>query len=221
VKSRGRRGVLLAAWAVLGLAACSSPPRSVIIFCAGDSLTEQGYPRHLARLLSQSGIRARVRNYGRSGYTSGEYLKFLEASRAHLETERPDFILLQLGTNDVRLDGDRTSTEDFEGQLRRIIGIFFEFKTRWNGTPRILLASIPPVPEDTGFPFSAESAVRVRKEINPVIKRLSLELRLPLVDNFTAFRDRPLLLKDVHPTEEGYRQMAVNWQAGLAPYLAR
>jgi lysophospholipase L1-like esterase len=105
--------------------------------------------------------------------------------------------------------------------MRRIIGIFSGFKTRRNKRPQILLASIPPVPEDTGFPFSAESTVRVTDEINPIIKRLSLELRLPLVDNFTVFRDKPGLLKDVHPTEEGYRLMAANWQAGLRPFLDR
>jgi len=201
------------------LAGCSSPPRSVIILCAGDSLTEQGYPKHLGRLLEQSGIRTRMGNYGRSGFTSGEYLRFLESRRTDLEKEHPDYILLQLGTNDVRLDGDRTSREAFEDHMRRIIGIFSGFKTRRNNRPKILLASIPPVPEDTGFPFSPESTVRVTDEINPIIKRLSLELRLPLVDNFTAFHDKPGLLKDVHPTEEGYRLMAANWQAGLKPFL--
>jgi lysophospholipase L1-like esterase len=214
-------GIFCFAWAALALTACSSPPRSIIILCAGDSLTEQGYPRHLTRLLNQSGVRARVCNYGRSGFTSGEYLKFLEARRAKMETERPDFILLQLGTNDVRRDGDRTPIEAFKNNMRRIIGIFSDFKTRWNHRPRILLASIPPVPEDTGFPFSPESAVRVREEINPVLKRLSIELRLPLIDNFTAFQDKPGLLKDVHPTEEGYRLMAANWQAALQPFLIR
>ena len=207
------------AWLALMLAACSTPPRNIIIFCAGDSLTEQGYPRYLARLLEQSGIRARVGNFGRSGFTSGEYLKFLEARRADLEKERPDYILIQLGTNDVRLDGDRTSREAFEEHMRRIIGIFSGFRTRWNGQPKILLASIPPVPEATGFPFSAESTARVVDEINPVLKRLSLELHLPLVDNFTPFRDKPGLLAGVHPTEEGYRLMAANWQAGLKPLL--
>ncbi|HEX9902661.1 MAG TPA: SGNH/GDSL hydrolase family protein [Acidobacteriota bacterium] len=221
MKGRKLRGAICLAWLALTLAACSSPPRSAIILCAGDSLTERGYPRHLTRLLNQSGVRVRVRNYGRSGFTSGEYLKFLEAGRAKLEAERPDFVLLQLGTNDVRLDGDRTPIEAFENHMRRIIGIFSGFRTRWNRRPRILLASIPPVPEDTGFPFSPESAVRVREEINPVLKRLSFELRLPLVDNFTLFRDSPRLLRDIHPTEEGYRLMAANWQAGLQPFLGR
>ncbi len=205
--------------AVLMLAACSSRPRSFIILCAGDSLTEQGYPSHLEKLLAQSGVRARVRNYGRSGFTSGEYLRFLEARRTSLEVEQPDFVLLQLGTNDVRLDGDHTPAEVFENNMRRIIGIFSDFRTRWSRRPLILLASIPPVPEETGFPFSPESSARVREEINPVMKRLSAELRLPLIDNFVLFRDRPGLLRDVHPTEEGYQRMAANWYAGLKPFL--
>jgi lysophospholipase L1-like esterase len=216
-----RRGLFCLGLAVFMLASCSSPPRNFIILCAGDSLTELGYPSYLAKLLTRSGVRARVRNYGRSGFTSGEYLRFLEARRNSLEAEQPDFILLQLGTNDVRLDGDHTPAAAFESNMRRIIGIFSDFRTRWGGRPLILLASIPPVPETTGFPFSPESSVRVREEINPFLNRLSAELRLPLVDNFILFRESPGLLRDVHPTGEGYQRMAANWYDGLKPFLVR
>ncbi|MGB9004538.1 MAG: SGNH/GDSL hydrolase family protein [Candidatus Aminicenantales bacterium] len=219
MKGGGLPGFVCLGLAVLMLAACSSRPRNFIILCAGDSLTEQGYPSHLEKLLAQSGVRARVRNYGRSGFTSGEYLRFLEGRRTSLEAEQPDFVLLQLGTNDVRLDGDHTPAEAFENNMRRIIGIFSDFRTRWGRRPLILLASIPPVPEEIGFPFSPESSARVREEINPFLNRLSAELRLPLIDNFVLFRDRPGLLRDVHPTEEGYQRIAANWYAGLKPFL--
>lgn len=54
--------------------ACSSPPPSYVILCAGDSITESGYPRFLNSLCKREGVRAKVFNYGKSGHTSGEYL---------------------------------------------------------------------------------------------------------------------------------------------------
>ncbi len=202
--------------------ACS-PPRTgnVIVLCAGDSLTELGYPRHLKRLLEMDGVRARVLNYGRSGNTSGEYLRFLEAARPRLEAERPDFILLQLGTNDVRLDGDRTGAAEFEDNMRRIIGIFSGFRNRSGAVSRLLLALVPPVPAGAEFPFSPESSARVEREINPLIRRLADERKLDLVDNYALFLDAPGLLTDVHPTNDGYRRLAANWHAALKPHLPR
>jgi len=213
--------VLLAAAA---LQVCRSPapgPGNVIVLCAGDSLTEWGYPRHLRRLLERDGVRARILNYGRSGNTSGEYLRFLEGAARRLEAGKPDFILLQLGTNDVRVDGDRTGTAEFMSNMRRIIGIFSGFRDRAGEAPRIFLALIPPVPPRIEFPFSPESSARVEKEINPALRRLAGELSVELVDNFMLFKDAPGLLPDVHPTSEGYRRLAASWHVALKPHLPR
>jgi lysophospholipase L1-like esterase len=194
---------------------CSSPPTSYIILCAGDSITEVGYPKFLRRILKKEGIRAKVLNQGRSGHTSGEYLRFLQERKTELAENRPDFILLQLGTNDVRTDHDNTSADKFYVNMKKIIQLFRDFETRSGENPHIILATIPPIPDGTPFPFASLSAKRVEQEINPLIQKLALEETLTLVDNFPVFLRSPHLLPDVHPSIEGYKEMAQNWYRAL------
>lgn len=200
---------------------CSSPPKRVVIFCAGDSLTDSAYPQDLHRLLARDGYRAQVLNFGRKGHTSGEYLRFLERQKGALGREMPDFILLQLGTNDIRLDGDMTDTPAFGRNMRAIIAIFRGFTNREGGQPRILVATIPPVPETVGDPFGPRSRERITREINPLIETLVREERLVLVDNYSLFLQAPGLLPDAHPSREGYRRLAENWYRALKPWLKR
>lgn len=220
---RGRAvlcGLFVSAAAVLA-PSCSKAQPGTIILCAGDSLTEQAYPRLLGRIARAEGLRARVLNYGRSGFTSGEYLRYLRKKNGSLAEERPDVILLQLGTNDVRADGDYTSAPDFERNMNAILDIFQDFRSRAGRAPVILLAAVPPVPEGSGFPFSAESPRRVREEINPLLKRIAQKRAIPLVDNYSLFLRSPGLLPGIHPSDEGYRELAANWYRALKPYLPR
>jgi lysophospholipase L1-like esterase len=204
---------------VLALAACSRGERSaggVIVLCVGDSITELGYSRYLAREFRKEGIRARVLNYGRSGNTSAEYLRWLRnGADRKLRRERPDFILVELGTNDVRMDGDRVSRVAFAENMRKIISILRGFRTRSGNRPAILVAAIPPIPEGTPYPFGPESIRRVDEEINPEIRKLCLEMGIPPVDNHALFSASPGLLPGVHPSPDGYRAMAANWAAAV------
>ncbi len=200
---------------------CQTHSPSFIILCAGDSLTEEGYPVHLRRLLQQQGIRARIHNRGRRGHNSTEYLAYLMAREDELRSLTPDFILLELGTNDVRLDGDQTSVDVFEKNMREIIGIFSRFRDRWGRSPRLFLALIPPIPPGVAYPFSQESNQRVEVEINPTISRLASEKGLVVVNHWAIFQVRPELLPDIHPNQEGYKAMAQAWAQALLPYLRR
>jgi lysophospholipase L1-like esterase len=200
--------------------ACSRSSRGVIILCAGDSLTDSEYPRHLQRLLGREGRRAKVLNFGRKGHTSGEYLRFLRKQGASMAREHPDFVLLQLGTNDVRADGDQTPSDTFGRNLEAIIGLFREFTNRRGEPARILLATIPPLPEAFSPPFGPGSRARVVEEINPLIRKIAAAERLPVVDNYSLFLRSPELLPEVHPTSEGYRLMARNWLESLRPLLS-
>jgi lysophospholipase L1-like esterase len=203
------------------LSSCRARPSGIIIFCAGDSITEGGYPRFLRGSLRSEGVKARVLNYGRSGYTSAEYLSFLKTNINTFRSEWPDIVLIELGTNDVREDGDRTSREEFEKNIREIVGIFKDLKTRSGERPEIFLAAIPPVPDDTPFPFGPGSSQRVTAEINPTIKAICTETQTVFVDNYSLFLGSPHLLPGVHPSSEGYRTMARNWQEAIKPHLAR
>jgi lysophospholipase L1-like esterase len=208
--------VLLLFWG----SGCGSAPKGVILFCAGDSITEYGYVSYLRKTLKKEGFRAKVLNYGRSGNTTGEYLRFLSEEKNGLKSVRPDFVLIQLGTNDVRLDADRTSSADFRRNLEEIILFFKDFRTRSGLRPRIFLATIPPVPAGVVFPFGPESSARVTADINPAIMHIAREKRLDLVDNFSLFAASPGLLRDVHPSAEGYRAIALNWYKAVKPHLS-
>lgn len=199
--------------------ACSPSSRGIVIVCAGDSITEAEYPRHLRRLLSQEGYRVRVHNYGRKGNNSREYLEFLKGMERELAQLQPDFVLLQLGTNDVRGDSDFTSATDFERTMRQIITIFEGFSNREGKKPIILLATIPPLPENSPPPFVPDSAGRVVEEINPIIRRIAADRNLILVDNYSLFIRNPHLLPDIHPTSKGYKLLARNWRDHLRPFL--
>jgi lysophospholipase L1-like esterase len=199
---------------------CSSPPPGFIILCAGDSITAQAYPHFLQRLFVRDGLRARVLNYGRSGFTSGEYRAFLENELERMSRERPDAILLQLGTNDVRVDGDRTSAADFSANMRAIVSAFRGFRNRSGRPSTVMLATIPPVPPSPPFPFSDESIRRVEEEINPALRSLAVEEGLPLVDNHALFAERPDLLPGIHPSREGYEALAESWYGALRTRLS-
>ncbi len=202
------------------VSSCSVSPSGIIILCAGDSITEADYPYFLHKILKKEGIRAKVLNYGRSGFTSGEYLDFLRNDQNTLASEQPDFILLQLGTNDVRFDHDSTSGEEFYSNMKEIIRIFRNFRNRSGKKSEILLATIPPIPEESLFPFTSESQTRAVEEINPCLKRISDEDEVILVDNYTLFVQSPHLLPEVHPSREGYRHLAQNWYDALQPLLS-
>lgn len=211
-------------WPILALSAllasaCAPSGRGVIVFCAGDSITEQAYPLFLRRLINQEGISARVLNYGRSGYTSGEYLNFLLKYRLRLIEEKPDFILLELGTNDLRADHDLTSTDEFRTNMKKIVGLFRSFRSRNGKIPKLFIATIPDIPADTPFPFGPESSRRVQSEINPAIRELAAAERITVVDQHAVFVGRPDLLPDVHPVRDGYRLMAETWAKAIRSHF--
>ncbi len=219
IKSPFLRTPILIVISLLLFAVCSSKPEGFIILCAGDSITAADYPRFLQRRFDRDGILAKVLNYGRNGNTSGEYLAFLRENAALLSEESPDFILIQLGTNDLREDLDFTSTAQYSENMEEILDIFGEFKTRSGKTPQCLIATIPPIPETSSFPFTENSMRRVREEINPAIKELANTHGLVLVDNYTLLLDQPLLLPEIHPSKEGYRRIAQNWYNSLKPLI--
>jgi lysophospholipase L1-like esterase len=197
------------------LYSCSSPPTSYVIFCAGDSITEAGYPPFLNTLLKREGFRAKVLNQGKSGFNTKEYLEYLRENKTALADSHPDFILLQLGTNDVRTDHDQTSVDNFYANMKEIIRLFRDFETREGKKPRILLATIPPIPDGTPFPFSPLSAKRITQEINPLIQKIAAEEKCTLVDNYSVFLDSPDLLSEIHPSDQGYEALAKNWHNAL------
>ncbi|MGD2294401.1 MAG: SGNH/GDSL hydrolase family protein [Candidatus Aminicenantes bacterium] len=206
---------------LLFMSACSSSQRGVIVLCAGDSITASSFPRYLLKIISSEGIRANVLNYGQNGNTSGEYLSYLKANTKNMAAKHPDYILIQLGTNDVRRDHDSTSQAQFYANMKAILRIFRRFQNPDGKRTQIFLATIPPIPNGIPFPFSTKSQQRVVEEINPTIKQIGREENISVVDNYSLFMNNPELLHEIHPTEEGYRRLARNWFMALKPFLLK
>ncbi|MBK9694189.1 MAG: arylesterase [Elusimicrobia bacterium] len=99
-----------------------APPAALHVLCFGDSLTagkdlldpdRQSYPAVLERRLKEKGHSVRVTNAGQSGDTSFD-------ARARLDyslTDRPDLVVICLGSNDM-FQGKRL--EDLEANLTDI-----------------------------------------------------------------------------------------------------
>ncbi len=183
--------------------------RETVILCAGDSITAGSYPRQLEKLFAESGFQnIKIIDLGRPGNTSGEYLKFLTRSK-NWQSPFPDWVLLQLGTNDVRTDGDHTEIVLFEKNMEAILDLFLKEARRQNKQVNIALATILPVCVSRNF--DENSVKRVPEEVNPKIREIAKKRQLLVVDNYDLFLKNPQALPEIHPSEEGYQLLAENW----------
>ena len=189
----------------------------VIILCAGDSITAASYPGYLRDKFHRSGKHVTVLNKGVNGHTSGEYLRYMK-SVSLLEKTDPDFVLVQLGTNDVRIDGDKTGIADFEANMSEIITLIESYTNSRGKKLELVLGTVPPV-KATSYPFNADSVRRVEEEINPAILGMARRHGVAFVDNYQLLLEHPEHLPGIHPDEEGYRLLAENWFRALIPLL--
>jgi lysophospholipase L1-like esterase len=190
-----------------------------VILCAGDSITAASYPKILKGLLARDGLKVQVINAGIKGHSTAEYIRFLDRSRI-VERTDPGWVLLQLGTNDLRIDSHATTTAQFRLNLEAILDRIGRHRNKDGTFPRILLATIPPIPVEIRWHFDATSRARVAAEINPAIRDIARRRGLVLADMYALFAARPELLPDVHPSEKGYRALAGAWHRILAPLIA-
>lgn len=191
------------------------------VLCMGDSLTESSYgqyTRHLGRLFKAENLKVNVYSAARPGNTSGEYLDYLSKSKI-LKKINPHILVLMLGTNDVRIDGDSTPVDRFEKNMREIIGILHRFKARGGSSLRIFIMTIPPIFNCDLSTFSEVSRRRIAEESVPTISKLAREEDIHLIDLFEFFKKRPELLPGVHPGEKGYRAMAEFIFTQIRPYV--
>ena len=191
------------------------------VLCMGDSLTESSYgqyTRHLRRLFKNENLNVSVYSAARPGNTSGEYLDYLRTSDI-LKKINPHILVLMLGTNDVRIDGDNTPLDRFEKNMREITGILQSFETPDGRSMRIFIMTIPPIFNCDLATFSEVSRRRVAGEIVPAIRKLGQEQEIHLIDLYEFLNRRPELLPGIHPGKEGYRAMAEFIFTKLRPFL--
>jgi len=191
------------------------------ILCLGDSLTQSRYgqyPRHLERRLQKAGIRANVYSGGRPGHTSGEYRRFLKESDL-LGRIDPDMVIIMLGTNDVRIDGDSTPLAEFMANMEEILRQVKQGNRPSRPARQVFLATIPPIFHCDLATFNEVSQRRVTEEILPAIRRLAKQEGVHLLDVYGFFSGRPELLPGIHPTDKGYAEMAGFISRAIRPFL--
>jgi lysophospholipase L1-like esterase len=191
------------------------------ILCIGDSITESSYgnyPKILQSLFHENGIPIKVVSAGRPGNNSGEYLGFLNHSSI-LEKTNPSIILIMLGTNDVRIDSDKTSKRKYIENMKNIIRIIKNYEKKRGNKIIIFLLTPPPIFNIDINTFNNKSIYRLKKEIAPAVRKFAKKNRLHLIDIYNYFINKPNLLPGIHPSEKGFYKMSKYIYKKLLPYI--
>lgn len=189
---------------------CFSGNKDTFVLCLGDSITDSewgNYPTHMNKLFVKRDVACTAISRGRPGNTSGEYLQFFSKSKA-LKKFKPKMIILMLGTNDVRIDHDRTSTKKFKKNMSEIINIIRAFEKENKYKIDIYICTILPIFKSDLNTFTKESIRRVEEEIVPAIEELSIEHDIELIDLHSVFMRNKDLLPGIHPSPGGYYKIA-------------
>jgi lysophospholipase L1-like esterase len=174
-----------------------------------------GYPVHLRRLVKTRFPCVRVYAAARPGHNTREYAAFLRNPDV-LRKYRPDIVLLMLGTNDARTDGDKSSLNEFRQEMNGIVDLIRGAGVgKYRGTGAIFIATLPPIFSIDLPNFSEESKRRIVGEINPAIRRLAQEGNLNLVDVERLFMENRGLLPGIHPNAAGFQRMAETFFAAI------
>ncbi len=192
---------------------------SKILLCLGDSITESkwgNYPTMLNKIFQKNGVHITAISLGRPGNTSGEYLKYFKKSNI-LKKYMPDYIIIMLGTNDVRVDSDNTPTREFKKNISKIIEIIRDFERKAGKKVIINLATIPPLFTPSLETFTKNSAKRIEEEIVPAIKKIANEYQIGIIDIHSMFLKNRDLLPGVHPSPGGYYKIAKEVFISLSP----
>lgn len=191
------------------------------LLCMGDSLTASDYGSYVDKLqhiFTAEGINVKANALARPGHTSGQYLSYMRQTRP-LAKIHPHMVVLLLGTNDVRVDSDRTTVFDFTRNMRNILRILKGHRNPDGSTARIFLATPPPIFTPDLAPFTKESQHRIKDEIVPAVKRLAQEEGVGLIDLHAHFMNKKSLLPGIHPNARGYQMMAEWIYSSLQDYL--
>jgi len=168
-------------------------------------------PHYLRGMLKNSKGKVSIKDWSRGGLSSLTYQDYFARRFRRWQSTKPDFILIQLGTNDVlHLLRDHYELVDFKENISKIIRGFRRFKGNRYKSPKIFIASVLPFYEETQ---SEEENLLIQEKINPVLQEIAQRKKIIFVDNFSVMRDRIHLygLDGVHPNPRGERILAKNW----------
>jgi len=169
-------------------------------------------PVHLRPLLKVESKRAfQVKDWAQGGQTSETYPAFIRQHWENWKTVRPDFIIIQIGTNDALpiLQG-KYGPDRLEENLTGIVRTFKSLGGGSSPVPRILIATAPLF---RGTQDYEEKNRIIRTSINPLIRKISEREGVALVDNYSVLEGKPDLYDPdgVHPNSDGEKAIARNW----------
>jgi lysophospholipase L1-like esterase len=212
--------------AVLGTAA-----RPVRIMPLGDSLTSgngdwtrDGYRGDLYAALTAAGVRvdlvgsqragtvADPDHEGHGGWTIGQVR---QRARRWVQAARPDIVLLDVGTNDMRRNVDPASAPR---RLSRLVTLILAAAPEARVVVSTLI--VPPRMPQPGWPTGLPTIARRVVRFNAAVRRLVAAggPRLRLAD-MSAVRWRDT--KDgIHPMPAAYAAMAARWDTQVRAILA-
>jgi len=207
-----KTGIISVVLLIIAGCAEKSPPEMTIC-CAGDSLMRP-LPPHIRRMTRTVSRDVLIKNWSQGGLSTRTYMSFFKKrvkSRRQLEA---DFILLQLGTNDVKpLYSGKYALDAFQKNMKTII---WEFKSYFNGEKEpsvVIVATVPPIYLAGNEKLNAF----IRDRLNPSIKRLAEEEKVFLADHWGILRGKRRLYGSdgVHLNRRGENVLAQNWMAAM------
>ncbi len=182
---------------------------TIRIACVGNSITygyeledrdHNSYPAKLGKFLGKD---FEVRNYGYSARTllkKGDLPWTNEQMFKDALHFKPHVVIIMLGTNDTK-PHNWVHKEDFKSDYKALVTAFDTLETH----PKIVICElVPAFPDRWGINDST-----IVNEVNPLIVEIGKELRIPVIDMYTPFKNKAALFPDrIHPNIEGADLMA-------------
>jgi lysophospholipase L1-like esterase len=198
---------------------------ALVVLPLGDSITEgvptvDGYRAPLAALLAAAGVDVRYvgslrtpagAHEGWSGFTTAE---LIPKARAALDRDRPDVVLLHIGTNDLGLG---VSVEQAAANVHALLRLIDERSRAADPDARpiqVLLAKI--VARDL-FGDGRDPLVDRYNDllVDLVTERREAGQSVEVVDINRRVDPRRDLADALHPSEQGYANIAAGWAEAL------
>lgn len=178
---------------------CLALPK-IRVACVGDSITEgsdsASYPAFLQEYL---GNRFNVRNFG-AGSTAAlrraDKPYWVYPAYQAAKDFNPHIVIINFGLNDSKPQNWAYGA-NFRRDYLALVNQFRKLPSK----PRVFIAIPTPLLLEERFGLTKSV---VENEISPIIRKLSLTERLPLIDLYSALVGYPELQPDyIHPNAEG------------------
>ncbi|MBA3936153.1 MAG: hypothetical protein H0X38_01740 [Planctomycetes bacterium] len=176
------------------------------VICAGDSITQRGYPEVLQMLL---GAGYAVHNAGHSGTTALKHAGTRSYPDADPRRDDADIVVIMLGTNDAKVESWSAHRDEFAADYGAVIASFKGLRSH----PKVWVSLSPPVfKAEGGGGFSAKNV----EEMVGMTRTLAAALGCPIIDVHAAAMGQADKFGDgVHPNDAGKLLIATTVKAAI------